>query len=325
MEQTDNGELKEIDTSFLALLDNFADPCEDTVYHYTSAEGLQGIIENHELWLTNIEFVNDLEECKALQKDTGLFKESDFHNKEIWRKWESFCHPDKNFYHTDCNIYIFSFSEEADESLPQWRSYGNYRIGFDAKKLKKPGFRFYQCLYEKDEIIEWIVNRAELPEWKGLAIPGEEDKAARYLIDAASKKYKNKFFKGENEYRMIVSSDHIWSIRRPDIYSIQPPIHYRRHPAYKLPVPYVKFFLSENNKGATESLSKLKNKEYMEMKKDKLDKERTVERKLLPITEVMVGPMQYQNKAELACDILLKDNGYADVNVEKSEIPYRGF
>jgi hypothetical protein len=50
------------------LKKTFADPCDEIIYHYTSAKGFQGIIESGEIWLTNTEFVNDTIECKALRE-----------------------------------------------------------------------------------------------------------------------------------------------------------------------------------------------------------------------------------------------------------------
>jgi len=44
------------------LEETFADLCEGTIYHYTTAESFQGIIESSEIWLTNTEFVNDVTE-----------------------------------------------------------------------------------------------------------------------------------------------------------------------------------------------------------------------------------------------------------------------
>jgi hypothetical protein len=83
------------------LIKAFADPCRGVIYHYTSTEGLKGIIENSEIWLTNATFVNDTTECKALQEEKDLFNKVDFSNKYVKDKWEYFISsPDK-----ENNIY----------------------------------------------------------------------------------------------------------------------------------------------------------------------------------------------------------------------------
>lgn len=124
---------------------------------------------------------------------------------------------------------------------------------------------------------------------------------------------------------MIVESAAKWEYSdSPGMYTECPPIHYRNHPGYNLPVPYVKFFLKNKEKLPPEKVYK-KDVTYAEMKKDKLEEETKVKRDLLPITEVMIGPIQNREKEKNACDIFLKDNGYTNVKVKISDIPYRGF
>ena len=91
------------------------------------------------------------------------------------------------------------------------------------------------------------------------------------------------------------------------MYEDDPPIHFRRHPVYGFPVPYVKFFIEQDN--GNNNAKRAKENEQ-EMKKRKLKKEGTKEIKLLPITEVIVGPMAYQKEAKAACEILLAGRGY---------------
>ena len=63
------------------------------------------------------------------------------------------------------------------------------------------------------------------------------------------------------------------------------------------------------------------------MKERRLEEENAKIRELLPIKEILVGPMrdQEQEEAKLACEILLSEKGYEGVEVKASEIPYRGF
>ena len=53
--------------------------------------------------------------------------------------------------------------------------------------------------------------------------------------------------------------------------------------------------------------------------------ERKGPRNLLPIEDILIGPMLDQEKAKAACEILLYANGYNKVSVDISKIPYRGF
>jgi hypothetical protein len=143
---------------FVNLILGIADSVSGTIYHYTSAEGLRGIIENSEIWLTNVEFLNDKTECKALQKEKKLFKDTDFNNSFVRKRWKDFVHNPSNDYDT----YIASFSRGRKESLEQWRAYGNFRIGFKANKLDIPSFNLFQCVYNKSAIKNWLLKKEKL-------------------------------------------------------------------------------------------------------------------------------------------------------------------
>jgi hypothetical protein len=120
---------------------------------------------------------------------------------------------------------------------------------------------------------------------------------------------------------LITISHHNWFYdNSSEMYEDDLPIHFRRHPVYRFPVPYIKFFIEQDSKS---NVKRVKEKER-EMKARKLKEEGTKERKLLPITEVIIGPMAYQKEAKAACEILLAERGYKSVRVSVSSIPYRG-
>ncbi len=54
------------------LIQAFSEPYRGTVYHYTSADGISGIIGKHEIWMSNTAFMNDTTELKALENATGM-------------------------------------------------------------------------------------------------------------------------------------------------------------------------------------------------------------------------------------------------------------
>lgn len=316
------------------LIKTFADPCDGIIYHYTSAKGFQGIIESGEIWLTNTEFVNDTTECKALQIETDLFGEGELSiNRYIEKWWHSF---KKDNDKDDNTFYIASFSKKH-ASLEQWRAYGNICIGFDAKRLKKNGFLLYECVYDKSEIKEWMLKKARAKEWMleepdrtrvegGVQFMDRRDAAALSLIFGASKKLKHSCFKNEEEVRLLAVSDHHWEYPKfPFMYDKEPPIHFRLHPSFKLPVPYVKYFTSTQPERECDSSEKYKNKTEHQIKEEKREKEKKQKRALLPIKEIWVGPTPHKEETRLACEILLQEKGYKDVQINVSEIPYRGF
>lgn len=322
------------------LIKTFADPCDGIIYHYTSAKGFQGIVESGEIWLTNTEFVNDTTECKALWKETNLFDNDELSfNRYIEKWWQKF---QKNQDKDDNTYYIASFSKPKNtDSLEQWRAYGNICIGFDAKRLKKNGFSLYECVYSKEEIKSWILEKAKAKEWMlnepdrtGFISQGRSNarrmdrrnQAAISLIFNASKKLKHFCYENEKEVRLLASSSHHWE--HPKflfLYDKDPPIYFRPHPAYKVPVPYVRFFIPTYPEGKCDSSEDCRSKTELQIKEEKREKEKKQKRALLPIQEIWVGPTPHKEETRLACEILLQEKGYKDVQINVSEIPYRGY
>lgn len=305
---------------FSDLMDAFGDDVKGigTVYHYTSAEGLRGIIENAEIWLTNTKFVNDTTECRALWQLTGLFGAGKLTNPYVRKRLESGEREDDS-------LYIGSFSK-AENSLEQWRAYGGFCVGFDVSKMVRKGFNLHRCVYEKADIHDWIIEKSSLGEWGGDDICDRwKGYAADSLLATASRKYKSRDYRHEKEIRLIVRSDHTWGwyTESPAMFAKQPPVHFRDHPAYQMPIPYVKFFIPSSGP-ETKFEAGGQRQTPAEVKRHKLREEAEMSRELLPITEVWIGPMARQEEAKLACEILLQEKGYEDVEVKASEIPYRG-
>jgi hypothetical protein len=303
------------------LIQAFSEPYRGTMYHYTSAEGISGIIDNHEIWMSNTAFMNDTTELKMLQNAEAIFKDNDFTNDAVRREWRETLERQRFNRNRQTDYYMASFSRKKD-LLEQWRAYGNFCIGFDATKLAvKRRVFLYSCLYTENDIRRWVLKKEKIDEWKGLADDEEKRNGAYNLFYVASMKYKNKHFKSEKEIRLIASSHHNWLYENsPEMYEDDLPIHFRRHALYGFPVPYVKFFIEH---GSDESTKRIKETEK-EMKERKLKEEGAKARKLLPITEVIVGPMAHQKEAKTACEILLSERGYKKVRVTESNIPYRG-
>ena len=71
------------------LIQAFSKPYQGTVYHYTSADGISGIIDKHEIWMSNTAFMNDTTELKALENATDILKDNDFTNDAVKEAWRS--------------------------------------------------------------------------------------------------------------------------------------------------------------------------------------------------------------------------------------------
>jgi hypothetical protein len=302
----------------LIIRQAFADSCRGTLYHYTNAEGFRGIIDKHEIWMTNTAFLNDPTECKLLSNEKDLFAGAVLSNEHVKQAWDEFV---KNFADKDrSDYYLASFSKIRD-LLEQWRAYGNFCIGFDAKKLSnlKSRVKLYECVYDKQTIKKWILRKEKVNEWKNKVTEAKKN-AAGDLLFSAKLKYKDKNYQREKEVRLItVSSSNNWFPNSPKPPG-QLPIHFRDHKAYALPLPYVKFFITKDGQHKTGTKETGK-----EINQRKLNDGGETERDVLPITEVMIGPMTpHQKEAKTACEIFLFERGY-NVPINTSKIPYRGF
>jgi hypothetical protein len=153
---------------------------------------------------------------------------------------------------------------------------------------------------------KWILEKEGIPEWTSL--PDEQrDNAAYNLVHVAPMKYKNKHFSTEEEIRLVAISHHNWDYANsPGMYEDDLPIHFRPHRLYGLPRP-----LPQILHRARKQQSPARDQETeTQMKERKLNEEAAKQRELLPITEVIVGPMAYQREAITACEILLSERGY---------------
>jgi len=294
----------------------------ETIYHYTSAEGFRGIVNSGEIWLTNTAFVNDTTECKAFRdlKRDDVFGTGPFPNEHVEEYWKRFKSTGRGN-----NYYIASFSKEGN-LLQQFRAYGSFCIGFRVNELARRGFYLYDCVYRASDIRMWIRRKSVIRQWEvdGLGDTGRRGGAGSLLF-AAQAKYKSEHYRDEREVRLFSLSDHTWGSYTgcPGMFEKQPPIHFRDDPEYRMPIPYVKFYIPSSGP-ETKFEANAQGGTPVEVKCRKLEEEAEMLRELLPITKVWVGPMARQEEERLACEILLQEKGYENIEVKASEIPYRG-
>ena len=150
------------------LIAAFSEPYRGIIYHYTGVDGISGIIDKHEIWMSNTAFMNDPTELKMLWNVPTIFEDSDFSNGAVRKKWREMY--SREMFNDDLqnDYYMASFSKKKD-LLEQWRAYRNFCIGFDAKRLavKKRVF-LYNCLYTEKDIRRWILKKEKIDEWNGV-------------------------------------------------------------------------------------------------------------------------------------------------------------
>lgn len=114
----------------------------ENLYHYTTPQGLVGILENQKLWATEYSFLNDVSELNY-----GMKLSIDLLEKEIQKnsnitldKYLMLVKKAMENKQEINDFYITSFSEHKD-LLSQWKGYGQngqgFSLGFDFKEFTR--------------------------------------------------------------------------------------------------------------------------------------------------------------------------------------------
>lgn len=192
--------------------------------HYTTMQGLLGIMTNKSIWATNIGYLNDSSEfydalislrkffAEVNKPKDGTISQSEFDEfrAEILEIIEELCRESRTYY------YSISFSRDCD-SLSQWRAYGNgvhgYGIIFDIKDLIKSMDSDYssalikheECVYvEKDKSKSLRNMLNELHRYRLKNSADDYRRRARSVFSGISLAFKNESFRDEAEVRIIV-------------------------------------------------------------------------------------------------------------------------
>lgn len=127
----------------------------DLLFHYTSQQGLLGIIAQKAIWASDIHYLNDAAEFAYAQGI--LYEEIEAIRESISREDAEFIDTEQEFMGAGKGNYVCvsSFSEIGD-LLSQWRGYcptgAGLSIGFDFSLLKQSaGDRLVKCIYDVKE------------------------------------------------------------------------------------------------------------------------------------------------------------------------------
>jgi hypothetical protein len=150
----------------------------EILYHYTSAEGLLGMLGTPgrpgEIWMTQIQYMNDAEEWWEAQRFLAdcLYSMRNCETPVLRELANQLNYPKEFGFGriSFARYYVFSLSSERD-LLSQWRGYapsGGYSVGFDVKSLvsiaDKNEFALLQCIYNREEkqaIIDDLVKEVK--------------------------------------------------------------------------------------------------------------------------------------------------------------------
>lgn len=145
----------------------------DLLYHYTTQEGLLGIIENQKIWASHLQYLNDASEgqiftrlfldelnqrgttgsedllsnFRALAQLRGLTVGRQEGQIQFGRQAVLLYGSSAFSWIRNQDAFVASFSEKGD-LLSQWRAYsgetGGYSIGFTRSYLKSVGVHFLE-------------------------------------------------------------------------------------------------------------------------------------------------------------------------------------
>lgn len=206
---------------------DFYNNLPETIYHYTSPSGLQGIISNNSIWFTHYKFLNDRSEkyytflmfktCLEEQKEklkknfyqtiiNSICDGGYFNKKIFYEKVKQF--PD---------YYIASFSLNSD-SLNMWNYYtkqvnkAGYGLEFNLNDMKNSlqnkSYNAYKVNYNKEKLIIEINHYI-----KSFNEVWDDNRSKEFLnclslflleiIDAESLQHKHQAFSSEEEFRIV--------------------------------------------------------------------------------------------------------------------------
>ena len=267
----------------------------ERLYHYTTADGLLGIIQQQEIWATHSQYLSDLLEFRhavgivrdELKKMRAVSEDED-RTRMLERMQE-------NTKEIECaNVCVTSFSEDRD-SLSQWRAYSGggsgFSIGFSSEFLGSvldENCFLLPCLYEEDkqrDFVHSIIGRV-MGENEGRlknADDGLDASTAGAKLNAQLLAYaamlKHQSFKAEKEWRI----SGLFNCER---------FEYR--PGTSMLIPYYR----------------------IPLKSDQVP---------FRIEEVVVGPAPYPEQSSRSVDSLLVTCGLKDVAVVTSTVPHRNW
>jgi hypothetical protein len=287
------------------------------LYHYTSIDGLFGIVTSNHLWLTDYEFLNDSSELNFSLEvaDTSLekFDTENYSNRVAslvpeWRKQLALTVP-------TCKIYVSSFSEDRD-NLSLWRAYapnGGISLGFRSDQFSLmliPGSSLSRVLYLiKDQrlLIEIVTHLHLLSvEWdleKAIADYDRKYELRKKFFSHTLLRHlafiKDPSFADERELRVTYIEDQELFDREGLKKAKR-----RFRPRGRLIVPYVTS--DENDAGSPLGM------EMPSMRSFKL-----------PIEEIVVCPQPDSRLVERSIKEFLVANDFGKTTVSSSAIPYR--
>lgn len=292
---------------------------DEEAFHYTSPDGLVGILNSEKLYFTRYDFLNDMTEGEGLihiykelvdefvkeekfsdgfrrilLEVTPDFKRRVFYELPPWTDEEGKLYNAMTMDFTECTPYVCSFSSDPD-SIPMWsyyvkgEKYEGYNIGVCIREFFSK-YKFEGCVIDFQKVVYYEDKKKELLSKSINEIfeiyreeKVEEVDIKRFIIEILSRLqlvFKNKMFIHEKEIRVI-----IWVPNKPKDEGRKFEIKYRTQGP--LIIPYIEYEY---------------NKEY--------------------IRSIMVGPVRDKENAKAGIKALIYSKDL-EIDVDLSTAPLR--
>jgi hypothetical protein len=280
---------------------------QSTLFHYTTADGLVGILSEKKIRATNIRYLNDRSELvfaadqirDVIDKNMPRWCGAEIIIRDALARFLDL--------QERTDYYVACFCADGN-LLNQWRTYGaaggGYSIGFNMDGLihalsKQPVDWLLPIVYDPSTAQELVLAACDRARdlwirWNALPDGGAVNPTANCTASLAVELmslrsvFKHHDFSPESEYRIIVE---VPGWRTLDPGSI-PPLRFRTKNG--IVVPYVDFPLSADAANP-------------------------------PVTSIRIGPTADRELSLKSVQMLLKLYGYEAVTVDASEIPIRGW
>jgi len=295
-----NGDLVDLDKSLFNEWSAGQVKRPRKLYHYTSSIGLHGILRSHQLWFTDVAYLNDASEMQHALTLIGACMERIANGaSDITRELIRRAKPHDSPYSSGSGYYIACFCEKAD-LLSQWRAYGagggGYAIGFSAFQFaQRTNYPVRKVIYDvsvQEKLVNSVVEKTcQLLDKLGVGkTVADLDQSkllpamAAFLSEHLLVTFKHPAFYEEQEWRVIVP--------------------FR-------PSEQVKSLLFRDSRGVLVP--------YLSLELDVPDKDLPI----LPVIEVVHGPTLHPDLTQKSLHFLLEQQGYDHVEVLGSTAPLR--
>jgi len=276
----------------------------EELFHYTSIDGLNGVVAGKTLWASNIEFLNDSSEFqygeKVLKEIIKARKRSVKGDcREFFNQLEMF----PKFFEAN-DVFLVSLSEVGD-LLSQWRGYSppgrGYCIGFNPQALSQAA---------------WSLDQMQLV--KCVYSEKDQKNLARQVLDACIEKWVSRVKGVEGESGSRVSDTSALILWKVYFTFIAAAI---KHPAF-----------SEEREWRLLGVCRDRDKMHFRAGSSSLIRYikltwggNTQAHKVQPIRSVTIGPCPDPDLTKKSVRQLLDASGTEGAQVKVSEIPFRAW